>query len=152
MIADEDMGAAQRRLKTGQQEALIVARAFRAVGHPPTLTLRCGTPEHACTMLAVWWTPQGALWWHPPVKRSARRAEREGRPGERFTPEAAGLLADTVQAAGGGLLANLARCRHEQASVASRELVERVTAAQRLGRPAEHRLGAADADWIERVV
>jgi hypothetical protein len=151
MITDEEMLAAQERLKAQRPEALALARMLRAAKRLPTLVVRCGAAKQACMMLAVWWTPKGALWWHPSVKRSARRAHQEGRDGARVIPEAAGLLADTVTAAGGGLLANLARCTHQQGDVASQELVERVAAAQRQGRGVTHRLGDADTYWVEFI-
>jgi hypothetical protein len=114
-------------------------------------TLRC---PHGCTLLKAWALAEDVLWWCPSVKRSAHRAAQEGHPDEPYTPEAAGLLEDTVQAAGGGWAAGLATCDHYQARLHSPGLMERVTAAQQQGERITYRLGAdaeADAEWVEFI-
>jgi hypothetical protein len=153
-IADEAKRSAQARMKAHRPVALILARALRQdATRPPVFTLRC---YRGCTLLKTWELPEdeNVLWWRPSVKRSAHRARQEGHPDEPYTREAAGQLADTVQAAGSGWLDDLATCDHYQARLYSQELVKRVTQAQRQGGGIAYRLGAnadADARWVEFV-
>jgi len=153
MITDEDKRAAQERLKAHRPKALDLARKLQDAKRkrPPMFTLRC---PHGCTLLKAWALAEDVLWWCPSVKRSAHRAAQEGHPDEPYTPKAAGLLRDTVQAAGGGWVAGLATCDHYQARLYSQELVKRVTAAQQQGGRTTYRLGAdaqADAEWVESI-
>jgi hypothetical protein len=153
MITDEDIRAAQERLKAHRPKALDLAGTLQDAKRkrPPVFTLRC---PNGCTLLKAWGLSEDAFWWCPSVKRSADRAGQEGHSDERYTPEAAGFLEDTVRAAGGGWVAGLATCDHYQAGLYSPGLMERVTAAQQQGGRITYRLGAdaeADVEWVEFI-